>query len=270
MSGDLDAVRLKLHRAKEHAEALHSAIKTFHWLDTYDASVKLDAQANELVVSMIVREQPPPEWGPLLGDFVHNLRSALDHLAIALVLSNKPTAKVKSIAFPMFAQDPFRPNAPAADKAAWKKRVKGMSTQQVAAIKAVQPFNNPLPANLADTLTVLNTLSNTDKHRRLIPVGGVAGETVTLVPRKMDGWQLHTTTETIPVGLIQDGAVVARFRITPLEPNPDVDVDIGAQVGIGITLEEGVPPGTDIDQVLRFLYTRVLDIVNDFEARFFV
>jgi hypothetical protein len=239
------------------------------WRDAYDATVELDAQTNELLVSMIVRERPPPEWGPLLGDFVHNLRSALDHLAIALVLSNKPTAKINQTAFPMFAKDPLRSNAPASDKAAWKKRISGMTAQQVAAINAVQPFNNPLQAGRTDTLTVLNSLSNTDKHKRLIPIGGFAGETVTLIPRKLDGWQLHATTGTVPVGPIQHGAVIARFPLTPIETNPDVDVKVVAQVGIGITLDEGVPPGTAIDQVLRASYTRVLDIVNDFEAKFF-
>jgi hypothetical protein len=269
MPAELDAVRLKLHRASEHADALHSAIDAFLWRDSYDAAVKLDAQTNELIVSMIVREHPPREWGPRLGDFVHNLRSALDHLAIALVLRNKPTANIKQTAFPMFSKDPFRPNAPPKDQDMWKARVQGMSTQQVAAIKALQPFNNPQPAGRIDTLTALNNLSNTDKHRGLIPIRGLAGETVQLIPRQTQGWQLHATTAAVPVGRLEDGAVIARFKLTPLEANPSVDVDIGAQVSIGITLDEGVPPGTVIDQVLRLLYTRVLDIVNDFEKRFF-
>jgi hypothetical protein len=171
----------------------------------------------------------------------------------------------------MFLEDPSRSDAPAADKDVWKRQLKGMTADQKAAIEALQPFNNPRTAGgLVDTLTLLRRLSNTDKHKGLIPLGGVAGGTVRVIPRQIDGWQLDASTADIAPVRFENGTVIARFGLTPLEPNPDMDMDVGAQVGIGITLEEGVPLGTDIDQVLRFLYTRVLDIVNDFETRFFV
>jgi hypothetical protein len=270
MSGDLDAVRLKLHRAQIHLEALHAAVQAFHWRDAYDARVELDAQANELVVIAIVRENPPREWAPLFGDLIHNLRSALDHLAIALVLSTMPTANTRTNAFPIFDEDPYRPKAPKSDKDTWKKLVKGMSAEQVAAVREVQPFNTPIPASMVNTLTVIGTLSNTDKHRTLIPIGGAAGGAVELDPRKLDGWKLNARIAAPPMGKIEHGTVIARFGLTPLVPNPDMDVDVGVRFGVSVTLDEGVPPGTSIDTVLRASYTRVLDIVNDFEARFFV
>jgi hypothetical protein len=251
-------------------EILHTAIEAFHWRDAYDARVELDVETNELVVLAIVREQPPPSWGPLFGDLVHNLRSALDHLAIALVIANKPKASTRTNGFPIFDLDPSKPNASKRDKDAWKALVKNMSAAQIAAIRAVQPFNTPLYGDLVNTLSVLRELSDTDKHRGLVPIGGVVGESVELVPRKLDGWQLDVPLATPPVRKIKDGAVLARFRLTPLVPDPDMDVDVGAIVRVAVTLEEGVPgTGKSIDQVLRFSYTRVLDIVNDFEKRFF-
>lgn len=265
----LNAVRLKLHRAQEHLEVLHSGVQAFLWRDAYGARVELDAQTNELVVITIVREQPPPTWGPLFGDLIHNLRSTLDHLAIALVLANKPTANTRSNAFPIFDKDPSRPKASKRDKATWTRMVKNMSTEQVAAIRAVQPFNTPISEGLTNTLIVVSTLSNTDKHRGLIPIGGIVGGQIELLPRKLNGWQLDTNIADTPAREIEDGAVIARFRLTPLVADPDVNVDVGVSFGLNVTLDEGVPPGTSIDNVLRASYTRVMDIVNDFETKFF-
>ncbi len=269
MSGDLAAVRLKLHRAQEHLETLHSAVQAFHWRDAYDARVELDAQANELVVIAIVREQPPADWGPLFGDLIHNLRSALDHLAIALVLSHTPTANPRTNAFPIFERDPDAPRASKRNKDTWKQLVKGMSGEQIAAVKEVQPFNTPITQGCVNTLTAISKLSNTDKHRGLIPIGGVAGGAVELVPRKLNGWQVDTSIAAAPVRRIEHDAVIARFGLTALVSNPEMDVDVGARIGVSVTLNQDVPPGTDIDEVLRFSYTRVLDIVNDFETKFF-
>lgn len=206
----------------------------------------------------------------MIGDLVHNLRSALDHLAIALVLSENPNADIGGTAFPLRKNDPLAANAPAAGKNSWKRMVKGMSPAHVAAIKAVQPFNNPHFSADRNTLAVLNALSNADKHRRLVPIGGSAGGVVELVPRHLNGWQLHTNAAVVAPGPFQDGAEIARFGLTALRTNPDMETDVGAKVGVGVILETdvGVPPSS-ID-VTRCLHSRVLDIVNSFEARFFV
>lgn len=279
MAGPLDdpliAVRLKLHRAEEHLNALHSAIGSYLWRNPYEALVKLDGEAHELVVYMRVRENPPLSWSPLFGDFVHNLRSALDHLAIALVRSNKPNANISKTAFPFEKTDPFASNAPPARQEAWKRMVKGMSVKQVAAIKAVQPYNNPLPEGLLNTLSVLNDLSNADKHRTRVSFGPVGGGVVTVTARKMEDWKLGECIWCTTPLQFQTGTEVARFSVMPLRSDPDMEVDVGAEMPISVTLAEGVlkvplPPGTNIDEVLRFLFTRVLDIVNDFAARFFV
>lgn len=267
MSGDLDDVRLKLRRAKEHAEALHNATATFHWLDANQIRVEVDAEANELLVIASLRERTPREWGPLFGDFIHNLRSALDHLAIALVLRNKPTAHTRRTAFPIFERDPRRPNSPAADKEGWRNRVRNMGPEAKEAIRAIQPFSQPVPTGLTNTLKVLGDLSNLDKHRGMVPIGVVAG-VAEVVRRRFGGWELGAAIP-VPQQPIDRDTVVARFALIPLEHDPDVEVDVGVRVGFSITVEEGVPPGTLMDEILRFLYTRVLDIVNDFETRFF-
>lgn len=54
----------------------------------YQSEGAFDANTSEWVVRFCVLEAPPLKWGVLIGDVVHNLRSALDHLAWQLVLRN--------------------------------------------------------------------------------------------------------------------------------------------------------------------------------------
>jgi len=48
--------------------------------------------AGNLSFLVRIREDPPAEWSAIIGDAVHNARSALDHLAFALVEANGGSA----------------------------------------------------------------------------------------------------------------------------------------------------------------------------------
>jgi hypothetical protein len=63
-----------------------------------------------------IREPPVEEWGVIIGDVVHNLRSALDHLVWQLTLANgnippaviprgKAGKKWRDIRFPIYTLD---------------------------------------------------------------------------------------------------------------------------------------------------------------------
>lgn len=94
----------------------------------------------------------------LIGDAIHNYRSALDHLAWDLVEANhqKPTTKTS---FPIFSD-------PNAYKQVFDKKTAGMSAQAKAIIDSEQPLNakNPTRGGL---LALLNDLDIIDKHRHI-------------------------------------------------------------------------------------------------------
>jgi hypothetical protein len=109
-------------------------------------------------------EAPPlDDWGLVLGECAHNLRSALDNLAYALArLRRDPPDNPRKIAFPICVS-----------KAEFAKRRRGnldqMPAEAVSVIEALQPFQRDRPdvegTPESDALVLLQRLNNMDKHR---------------------------------------------------------------------------------------------------------
>ena len=83
------SVFLKLERAKEHLETLAHVHDKFLATRPYEITRSIEASRqsgrgaeHRLVWSRF--EAPPEPMGLLIGDTIHNLRSALDHLAFEL------------------------------------------------------------------------------------------------------------------------------------------------------------------------------------------
>jgi hypothetical protein len=102
----------------------------------------------------------------LTGDAVHNLRSALDHLAWSLAGASAD----RHTEFPIFIDEAkFR------DKGRTKMR--GMPSQAKKIIKSLQPYKRPhgLPEE-KEPLWLLQSLDIEDKHRTLnLVASGVMG-----------------------------------------------------------------------------------------------
>lgn len=102
-------------------------------------------------------------WGVMLGDCVHNLRSALDHLACQLTLFNGGTmADCAQTQFPIASKSEAQFEAMA------NRRIPGLSSKHRAMVKRVQPYRSGEKAAV-HPLAVLAELSNTDKHRVINP-----------------------------------------------------------------------------------------------------
>jgi hypothetical protein len=82
----LAGIRLKLSRAWSQINTLKPEIAEFLKRDPYVPRVKFDGRTHELLVSVHTQEAPDPMWGVRIGEIVHNLRSALDHVVWELVI----------------------------------------------------------------------------------------------------------------------------------------------------------------------------------------
>jgi len=85
---------MKLKRADLHLRSLQAAMKEFIDSNPYDTWMDPIPPQLPYIESFIVRvrERQRPhreEWGAILGDAVHNLRSALDHLVWELTKQNQ-------------------------------------------------------------------------------------------------------------------------------------------------------------------------------------
>ena len=190
MAIDLSGPRTKIERAWEHRNALETEI--FPVLnaerDQIQMRAKLDPDSGYHVFCVSVM---PDEFllrvAVILGDIVHNLRSALDQLAYQLVLNHygrPPTEKLRrKVQFPIEYE---------------RKRVirsytySKVSPADRADIEWAQPYYAPnFPTRFRrvpklHTLATLHRFSNRDKHRMLNPLL-VTTPFVTLKGGELDG-----------------------------------------------------------------------------------
>jgi hypothetical protein len=170
-----------------------------------------------------VIDWPAREWGIILGDAVHCLRSALDHLVYGL--AGDPGGRTQ---FPIFTK-----------KKDWVTRAPAMYWSVleplVAIIDDAQPYHDGEVA--ADhPLAILRTLSNLDKHRAIPAVALVPYNNEATVERVVGiaEWGKVRFPKGRPY---EKGTVIAECKIVPddsgLEPEMHVKVKSTFDVGFG-------------------------------------
>jgi hypothetical protein len=83
----LAPIRVKVERAKEHIRDLEAEVSSFLSTNPYMVGTKRDPQTRRLIYYLVSVRNPSPRISAIIGDVIHNLRSALDHLAYQLVLA---------------------------------------------------------------------------------------------------------------------------------------------------------------------------------------
>jgi hypothetical protein len=118
-----------------------------------------------------------PELSAIVGDVLFNVRSALDHLAVALIPPERRTRHVlRRAQFPIFTcdideRDPITgAYLHGNQRGNWDRQTQGLTKEALVAVKWHQPYNfasqglDPRDSSL----TVLSALQNADKHRQLV------------------------------------------------------------------------------------------------------
>jgi hypothetical protein len=157
----LDGPKLKLDRAAYHLQTLNDFICT--WQNAKPLTVSGHHEADKAVY--VYRLEIPPIQGGgaiIIGDILHNLRSALDHIAWQLALLSTPSPHDKT-EFPIFWQNDNRTNG------IIKRLLQNVPDDARKVIEALQPYATPNPRT--HPLWLLQELSNRDKHRLLTLTG---------------------------------------------------------------------------------------------------
>jgi hypothetical protein len=130
-------MRLKLVRPEAHLDDLKRKLLAFDERKPYEGVPEISDDETEWWIRATVREQPNPYWSTIIGDAVHNMRSALDYLACELVIRNGGTVTDRT-QFPIYdRQDKFVKGSPS--------RIKGMSKRAATLIETLQPYYRPQP-----------------------------------------------------------------------------------------------------------------------------
>jgi hypothetical protein len=172
MKPNLESARLKLERsqefldqlAAEQAESRTTLQEQFANTPPLEARTELHPDGWWNVVRCTdALPIPPPRWALVVGDAMHNARSALDHLACRLVelAGHKPGNRT---AFPI------RKNKPTTQREtdSFEAAIKGMKTAHKDSIRKLQPYANP-GTDEARHLLALAAMDNADKHELLLP-----------------------------------------------------------------------------------------------------
>ena len=202
-----------------------------------------------------------PMLAVIIGEFLYDLRSALDHIAAA----NVPAERIGVSQFPIFTEDIWQPVPDATDagrvkgqRGQWNRWTTGMPPAIVNLIKDMQPYQNASkyssnPDNHA--LAILNEYQNADKHRELNITSLLIDDpraTVTWPTGHRDEIDYRNAT---PEMLLREGG-------TCFDSDVPVKVDLNGTVRIAMARSSD----TDHRELPRSL-VEIFDTVGDFLAR---
>ena len=256
----IDLVRLKIERANKHIRELQAAILAFNATNPHEVSAKRDPQTRKLIYYVLKAEPVPVEIAMIAGDILHNLRSALDHLAYQLfMVGTRGVGDPKHVYFPIF-------DDAAKYKAGVGGKVKGMRQDAIDAIDAIKPYKGG-----NDTLWRLHKLDNFDKHRLLITVGAAFSNFNVgqhLGPKLAEMMKAQG----LPMPAIPDLYISPTDRMFPLKAGDELFIDApDAEVNEKIKFlfdiafgEPGVFEGDSILETLQGMLDLVNNLVSDF------
>jgi hypothetical protein len=261
--------RQKVARAQHHLGDLSSRFAPIEENRVHDVSEGLEAQDDgEIYVHRVVVPGVDDPMAPVIvGELMFNLRSALDHLAVAMV---HPDQRTRKTAFPIFTDD-IHEMDPATGKhlqpgarKRWRAMTRGFPHAAMPTVEMVQPYNlrrhgkNPKHVSLAQ----LSTFQNADKHNQLL-----------VVPSGITALRASFIGPTGPVPIdhdaVPDGYVVghgAQVGATsePLPPDVKVQIEGTLTVQIGDGLSGDYLPCIEALEGMITDTTGVLDLLEPF------
>ncbi|MBA5865836.1 MAG: hypothetical protein GDA67_03955 [Nitrospira sp. CR1.3] len=155
----LELISVKVDRAKEHLATISADLRAYLDSKPYAVGAKRAPDTRRLIYSVAGVRPTPLRISAVLGDAIHNLRSALDHLAYQLVWVGSGKKPSSHVYFPI-----------ADDRARYieqrRQQLKGATPTAIATLDALMPYKGG-----NDALWRLHKLNNVDKHRVLLTAG---------------------------------------------------------------------------------------------------
>jgi hypothetical protein len=209
----------KLDRAREMIPVLRAEIDEYYVSNPFVLRTehREDPKRLEAVVESV--RQPPLRLGVLMGEFVHSLRSTLDHLVWQLALTRTATPH-RRLQFPILDSRP--------SEADWRSTVgdqlQKVPSDAVQRIWDLQPFQSENPE--INALRIVRELDNEDKHRVILQPVSVPkdpGESNV----RLDATDVEVITCEVMVGApLEPGATVVRVPYTVVGDNAQLHLHV--------------------------------------------
>jgi hypothetical protein len=222
MVEQLAAIYDRIGRADEHLETIKEQLVSYYNADGYvirgEYKPDLDSPRGTVTLEETFIPEIDPRLNTLIGEFLHNARSSLDHLAWQLVLKAGGAKPNGNTHFPIKDTDP------GTDKKG-KRRSPGIpggiSAPARTLVGSAQPYL--WGARYAEhPLWLLNRLWNIDKHRHVIAKGS---ETRIVFPMRPPRYTFASKLDSVT----EHGA---KLILVPDDPAVDVNAYTTVQVSI--------------------------------------
>lgn len=245
----LSSATLKLARAYEHLDSVDAEVRDFFEGNPYVMASEANLETGERLVRAGA-DDPSIRLSYIVGDALHNLRSALDYLVWE---RTPPQKRTKHTGFPLLV---------AAPKGAFSNLppVRGLAASDCAVVERLQPYKTRDPAQVLDEpLRVVHDLNVADKHK-FVHLTGISLESSTLRPIAPPGAHIRHS-ETFP-GPFEDGAILARVVVSP----PETEVNMNFEPTFDVAFEPGTTPWRDmpVGATLALLAGAVEDALRAF------
>jgi hypothetical protein len=264
----LAGVGAKLERARHHLKTLNSEMDAFLGRGPYSFVLERGRRRTEFVLRAYAAETPPLAWSAVVGDFLQNLRSALEYLAWELARAEVKHEPDRKTSFPIYVK---RKKFDSDGRA----KIGDLSRQAQDAIERLQPFNRSYVSSggvvnvhavkdlgrwyRGHPLWRLNELARRDRHQALRVVGaatwGASGSSTDELPDVREAeWKSG------PFGA---GSVVARWKLGRDAAASIRPEERAAPItpSVFLALDEGVPPPPSLSAIMAL--GRLLEHVDE-------
>jgi hypothetical protein len=216
----------KVLRSVKHLDEIKAELKGYEGRHPYVAvrDRKTDPNPRVWTYRAHLGKKPTPDLALMVGDAIHNLRTALDYIVAELVPNDRRGhCKFPIVNSDIFATDPEtgqylnRSQGACDRRCEFESAVLGMDPDAASLIYKLQPGVAPYEAS-THPLAVLSALDNADKHRELTTIARGIREPVTVL-RHPDFTLTHVSN---PGDIVEEGGIVAQFKIRPRDLKTEI------------------------------------------------
>lgn len=161
-SHPLDGPRGKLVRAVQQASLLETHCEAYAEAHPYQLACRFEEDAH---YAYLEGKPPPLYLGLILGEIIHDLRSALDQLAWQLALSH---VREDALGDPRVGNAITFPITSSAENFNAHRATRYFDHSALKLMESRQPYHNA-GMGLVNPLAIVQNWSNADKHRALTP-----------------------------------------------------------------------------------------------------
>jgi hypothetical protein len=237
MDGVLIGALNKLQRADQHVKEFEASLDVF--LRQNPQRLAIDPKTATLKELKFVRDPVPPALICVVGDALHNMRSALDHIAYAVAKRNNVLEKfLERVNFTT------RERQTDFNDALKERKVACIGGAWELFLRRIEPYRG----GKGENLHVISALDNIDKHRDLI-VLETLGDTAI--------WD-EANSQWVPVqtGLsFKDGI---ELQLDPTKPHYHTATRTRVVIGEAVP---GLDPDAFVQEALALLVTSVRDTI---------